>query len=107
MYGAALLSPPEQSTRTIYKAATASWPSSSCSLPVFTSAQDVESVLALAGYGTLQRAHLDASGGDLVELPTLFHRGVQHRWGMVTLGVLLGSIAGNIVDRSPRSRLNS
>ena len=68
-------------------------------LPVFTSAQDVESVLALAGYGTFNvliwMLLAEISSNYRLSSTEVFGIG----WGMVTLGVLLGSIAGNIVDR--------
>ena len=51
VYGAALLGS-EQSTRTIYKAAIVVMAFFFMLLPIFTGAQDIESVLALTGYGT-------------------------------------------------------
>ena len=97
-YGAALLSS-EQSTRTIYKAAICVMAFFFMLLPVFTSAQDVESVLALAGYGTFNvliwMLLAEISSNYRLSSTEVFGIG----WGMVTLGVLLGSIAGNIVDR--------
>ena len=98
VYGAALLSS-EQSTRTIYKAAICVMAFFFMLLPVFTSAQDVESVLALAGYGTFNvliwMLLAEISSNYRLSSTEVFGIG----WGMVTLGVLLGSIAGNIVDR--------
>lgn len=98
VYGAALLSS-EQSTRTIYKAAICVMAFFFMLLPVFTSAQDVESVLALAGYGTFNvliwMLLAEISSNYRLSSTEVFGIG----WGMVTLGVLLGSIAGNIVDQ--------
>lgn len=98
VYGAALLSS-EQSTRTIYKAAICVMAFFFMLLPVFTSAQDVESVLALAGYGTFNvliwMLLAEISSNHRLSSTEVFGIG----WGMVTLGVLLGSIAGNIVDQ--------
>ena len=98
VYGAALLSS-EQSTRTIYKAAICVMAFFFMLLPVFTSAQDVESVLALAGYGTFNVLiwMLLAEISSNYRLSSTEVIGIG--CGMVTLGVLLGSIAGNIVDR--------
>ncbi len=98
VYGAALLSS-EQSTRTIYKAAIFVMAFFFMLLPVFTGAQDVESVLALAGYGTFNvliwMLLAEISSNYRLSSTEVFGIG----WGMVTLGVLLGSIAGNLVDR--------
>ncbi len=98
VYAAALLSS-EQSTRTIYKAAIFVMAFFFMLLPVFTGAQDVESVLALAGYGTFNvliwMLLAEISSNYRLSSTEVFGIG----WGMVALGVLLGSIAGSVVDR--------
>lgn len=98
VYAAAALSS-EQSTRTIYKAAICVMAFFFMLLPVFTGAQDVESVLALAGYGTFNvliwMLLAEISSNYRLSSTEVFGIG----WGMVTLGVLLGSLAGNVVDR--------
>lgn len=85
VYGAALLSS-EQSTRTIYKAAICVMAFFFMLLPVFTSAQDVESVLALAGYGTFNvliwMLLAEISSNYRLSSTEVFGIG----WGMVTLG---------------------
>lgn len=97
VYGAAIMSS-EQSTRTIYKAAICVMAFFFMLLPVFTGAQDVESVLALAGYGTFNvliwMLLAEISSNYRLASTEVFGIG----WGMVTLGVLLGSLAGNLVD---------
>ncbi len=98
VYGAAILSS-EQSARTIYKAAIFVMAFFFMLLPVFTGAQDVESVLALAGYGTFNVLiwMLLAEISYTYRLSSTEVFGIG--WAMVTLGVLLGSIAGTIVDQ--------
>lgn len=97
VYAAAVLGS-EQSTRTIYKAAIFVMAFFFMLLPVFTGAQDVESVLALAGYGTFNvliwMLLAEISSNYRLSSTEVFGIG----WGMVTLGVLLGSLAGNAVD---------
>ncbi len=98
VYGAAILSS-EQSARTIYKAAIFVMAFFFMLLPVFTGAQDVESVLALAGYGTFNVLiwMLLAEISYTYRLSSTEVFGIG--WAMVTLGVLLGSIAGIVVDQ--------
>ncbi len=97
VYAAALLGS-EASARTIYKAAIFVMAFFFMLLPVFTGAQDVESVLALAGYGTFNvliwMLLAEISSNYRLSSTEVFGIG----WGMVTLGVLLGSLAGNVVD---------
>ena len=76
------------------------WPLAGAGLlPVFTGAQDVESVLALAGYGAFNVLiwMLLAEISYTYRLSSTEVFGIG--WAMVTLGVLLGSIAGTIVDQ--------
>lgn len=98
VYGAALLGS-EQSTRTIYKAAIVVMAFFFMLLPIFTGAQDIESVLALTGYGTFNvliwMLLAEISANYRLSSTRVFGIG----WGMVTLGVLLGAVAGDAVDR--------
>lgn len=98
VYGAALLGS-DQSTRTIYKAAIVVMAFFFMLLPIFTGAQDIESVLALTGYGTFSvliwMLLAEISANYRLSSTRVFGIG----WGMVTLGVLLGAVAGDAVDR--------
>ena len=98
VYGAALLGS-EQSTRTIYKAAIVVMAFFFMLLPIFTGAQDIESMLALTGYGTFNvliwMLLAEISANYRLSSTSVFGIG----WGMVTLGVLLGAVAGDAVDR--------
>ena len=66
-------------------------------LPVFTGLSDVESSIALAGYGTFNVLIwvllADISFNFRFSSITVFGIG----WGMITLGVLLGSMAGQAI----------
>ena len=101
VYGAALLGS-EQSTRTIYKAAIVVMAFFFMLLPIFTGAQDIESVLALTGYGTFNvliwMLLAEISANYRLSSTRVFGIG----WGMVTLGVLLGAsiglLTGSIMD---------
>lgn len=68
-------------------------------LPVFTGLTDVESTIALAGYGTFNVLIwvllADISFNFRFSSITVFGIG----WGMITLGVLLGSVAGQTISR--------
>lgn len=98
VYASAFLST-QRGTRTIYKAAIFVMAFFFMLLPVFTQAQNVESTMALAGYGTFNvliwMLLAEISYNYRLSSTAVFGIG----WGMVTLGVLLGAFAGAIVEQ--------
>lgn len=69
-------------------------------LPVFTGFHEIESIIALAGYGTFNVLIwiILADISYTFRLSAVMVFGIG--WGMVTLGVLLGSLAGQLICNS-------
>ncbi|MDR0515203.1 MAG: LuxR C-terminal-related transcriptional regulator [Coriobacteriaceae bacterium] len=96
VYGATLFAR-EDGLRSVYKSVMLVMAVFFMLLPVFTGNSEIESIIALAGYGTFNVLIWILLGevSFTFRLSSVMVFGIG--WGMVTLGVLLGSAAGQLI----------